>query len=208
MRRRPRFLRRRLLPVTLSVVAGLAVGVGVAGLPDSESLNPTAVRPPLTVKPGAIVDPSELTVPPMIRSSSTVASGVMAETETASTTTVSDALRAQADIQIMVANGNGGRGIASQQADQIEQLGYARPQLSDTAVTLNWTVYYAPGFEREASRLIEDWGISLLTSAPLDQGPATRPGFEGQLLVVIGSRVLESTATTTTTTTTTVAVSP
>jgi hypothetical protein len=210
MSRRPRFLGRKLLPFTVSILGGLAVGVGVSGLPDSEALNPIAGRPPITVKPGALIDPSELTVPPLVLPSSSLAPSESPPESTTTTstpatsTTPTDGLRPRTELVIMVANGNGGRGVATQRADQIQQLGYARPQLSDTAITVNWVVYYAPGFEREASRLIQDWGISILTSAPLDQGPATRPGFEGQLLVVIGSKVLESTATTTTT----VAVSP
>ena len=203
MKRRPRFLGRRLLPFTVSIVGGLAVGVGVSGLPDLEALNPIADRPPITVKPGALIDPSDLTVPQLVFSPSSLApSESPSESTSTTSTSLVEELRPRTDLVIMVANGNGGAGVASQRADQIEQLGYTRPQLSNTAVTPNWVVYYAPGFEQEASRLIEDWGISLLTSAPLDQAPATQPQFAGQLLVVIGTRVPASTTATTSTTTT------
>ena len=198
MRRRPRFLGRRLLPFTVSILGGLAVGVGVSGLPDPEALNPIAGRPPITVKPGALIDPSDLTVPQLVLSPSSLAPSESPPESTSTTSTsLAEELTPQTELVIMVANGNGGAGVASKWADQIEQAGYARPQLSNTAVTPNWVVYYSPGFELEASRLIEDLGISLLTSAPLDQAPATQPGFEGQLLVVIGSRVLESATETT-----------
>ncbi|MFM7757235.1 MAG: hypothetical protein ACKO84_10800 [Actinomycetota bacterium] len=52
--------------MVISVLAGLLIGVGVAGLPDPEALDPLTGNPPLTVKPGVLVDPSEFTVPPLL----------------------------------------------------------------------------------------------------------------------------------------------
>ena len=192
MSRRPRLLGRRLLPMTVSVLAGLALGVGVSGLPDTEALNPIAVRPPLTVKPGALVDPTELTVPPMVRSSSTLSPTASTATATSSTTSVVEAAPA-ASLSIMVANGNGSAGIATKWAGELVTLGYSKPQVGDTSPTETWVVYYVAEFEQDATRLARELssvpGASPVVIAPIDEAPTTQPGFEGQLLVVIGAAI-------------------
>lgn len=191
MRRRPRLLRRRLLPATLSVLAGVAIGVVVAGLPDAEALNPIAGRPPLTVKPGALIDPSELTVPPMVLSPSSVpgagSTTGQASITTATTTTLVDELLPRNELIVMVANGNRTPGSASEWAAELEALGYAPPQVSNTGETSGWVVYFSAGFEKEARRLAQELTPTPLLTAPLSDAPDTDPGFEGQLLVVIGT---------------------
>ena len=191
MSRRPRLLGRRLLPITVSVLAGLALGVGVSGLPDTEALNPIAGRPPLTVKPGALIDPSELTVPPMVRSSSTL---VTSNTDTVisdAPVQADDGLTARSELVVMVANGNGTAGTATKWAGELVTLGYFNPQVGNTNPTESWVVYYASGFDQEATQLAQELssvpGASAVVIAPIEQAPSTQPGFEGQLLVVIGT---------------------
>lgn len=189
MRRRPRLLRRRLLPATLSVLAGVAVGVVVAGLPDAEALNPIAGRPPLTVKPGALIDPSELTVPPMVLTPSSVAGSGSTSGQSTSTTstTLADGLLTRQELIVMVANGNRTPGSATQWATELETLGYTAPQVSNTGETTAWVVYYSAGFEEEAKRLAQEMTTTPLQTAPLRDAPDTDPAFEGDLLVVIGT---------------------
>jgi len=187
MRRRPLLLRRRLLPTTVSVLAGLAIGVGVAGLPGAEALNPIAGRPPLTVKPGVLIDPSELTVPPMVLSPNSVSGSESTNVQSATTTTLADPLLAREELIVMVANGNGTPGSAREWASELEVLGYKGPEVADTPETTEWVVYYSVGLEKEAERLAQELTSTPLLTAPLDEAPNTSPQFEGQLLVVIGA---------------------
>lgn len=209
MKRRQRLLRRSIFPLVIALLSGLAIGVGVAGLPDPETLNPVGDDPPVTVKPGVLLDPSELTVPPLLLTPSSVpgvASDVstVATTSTTSTTsTVADTLRSRTELAVMVANGNSTPGSASRWATQLVELGYAQPRVSNTAQTTEWVIYYAEGFEGEAQRLATDLADNDLpitpSTAPLSEAPETDPAFQGQILLVVGLRNLAAPTTTTST---------
>lgn len=203
MKRRQRLIRRSVFPLMISLLAGLMIGVGVAGLPDPEALNPVAGNPPLTVRPGALVDPSEFTVPPLLLTPSTV-SGSTSSTSTTSTT-VADGLRTRTAVLIMVANGNRTPGSAALWADRLVSLGYGRPVLANTGQVEQWTIYFAEGYEGEAQRLAVDLEANflpeVLTTIPLSRAPRTDPAFTGQILVVLGYRDLDPSTTSTTSST-------
>lgn len=193
MNRRQRLIRRSAIPLAIALVSGLLIGVGVAGLPDPETLNPVAGRPPLTVKPGILTDPSELTVPPLLLSPATISP----PTSSSTTTTVpSDVLRSRTEIEIMVANGNRTTGAAAQWGNRLVSLGYSQPDLANTAETTEWIIYYADGYQGEAQRLAADLVSEFLdvspATAPLSQAPSTQPPFQGQILLVLGMRDLGS----------------
>ena len=197
MSKRPNLIRRSFLPIAISVLAGLALGVAVSGFPDREALNPLAGRPPLTVKEGALIDLSELTVPPLALPSSSpppVAtspdSSVPDSSASTSTTSLVEPDPAT-ELSIMVANGNGTAGTASKWAGELVTLGYLEPQVGNTNQTVSWVVYYAEGFAEDATRLAKELssvpGAASVVIATLDKAPNTQPGFEGHLLVVIGT---------------------
>lgn len=206
MKRRQRLIRRSVFPVMISLLAGLLIGVGVAGLPDPETLNPVAGNPPLTVKPGVLVDPSEFTVPPLLLTPSTVAgsTGSAASSSTTSTT-VSDGLRPRNTILLMVANGNRTPGSAALWGDRLVSLGYGRPNLANTGQVEQWTIYFADGYEGEAQRLAADLLANFLpvslSTVPLSRAPRTDPAFTGQILLVLGLQNLDGSTEPSTTTT-------
>lgn len=206
MKRRQRLIRRSIFPLAIALVSGLVIGVGVAGLPDPETLNPVAGRPPLTVKPGILTDPAELTVPPLLLSPETLPTS-SSSPSTTTTTLPSDVLRSRADVQIMVANGNRTNGAAAQWGDRLVSLGYPQPSLANTAETTEWIIYYADGYQGEAQRLATDLTVEFLevgpATAPLSQAPSTQPAFEGQILLVLGMRDLGGASSTSASTTTT-----
>lgn len=206
MKRRQRLIRRSVFPLLISLLAGLLIGVGVAGLPDPETLNPVAGNPPLTVKPGVLIDPSEFTVPPLLLTpSSIVASGGSTTSSSTTSTTVSDGLRARNDVLLMVANGNRTPGSAALWGDRLVSLGYGRPVLANAGQVEQWTIYFAEGFEGEAQRLAADLLANFLpvtlTTIPLSRAPRTDPAFTGQILLVLGLQNLDGSTVPTSTTT-------
>lgn len=192
MKRRPRLARRSLFPLAIALLSGLVIGVGVAGLPDPETLNPVAGRPPLTVKPGVLVDPSEFTVPPLLLSPSSLPSVPTTSTTSTTTTVPGDGLRIRNAFLITVANGNRTAGAAAQWADRLVSLGYGAPALANAGQTMEWTIYFAEGFEGEAQRLAADLAANflpvVLPTVPLSRAPQTDPPFQGQILLVLGMR--------------------
>lgn len=209
-RRRRRLLNRGFVSFFVAILVGALVGVGVSGLPDPEALNPISGRPPLTVKPGSIIDPSQIEVPlPVITSPATApvpTSGNTMDpssTTTSSTsTTLADGLRSRPELAVMVANANRTPGSASQWSAELVGLGYTQPAAANAGERQEWTIYFADGFQGEADRLARDLAAELLTAtlptAPLARAPRTNPPFEGQILLIIGLQELRRTATTTT----------
>lgn len=179
----------------ISLLAGLLIGVGVAGLPDPETLNPVAGNPPLTVKPGSLIDPSEFTVPPLLLSPSTLAGSSGSTTSSSTSTTITDGLRPRDALQLMVANGNRTPGSAALWADRLVSLGYQRPVLANAVQVVEWTIYFADGYEGEAQRLAADLQANFLpvslATIPLSRAPRTDPAFTGQILLVLGSQNLD-----------------
>ncbi|MFM8380567.1 MAG: LytR C-terminal domain-containing protein [Actinomycetota bacterium] len=206
MRRRQRLIRRSVFPLVISVLAGLLIGVGVAGLPDPEALDPLTGNPPLTVKPGVLVDPSEFTVPPLLLTPSTiVGSGDSTISTSTTSTTVSDGLRTRNAVLLMVANGNRTPGAAALWGDRLVSLGYGRPVLANTGQVEQWTIYFADGYAGEAQRLAADLQASFLpvslATIPLSRAPRTDPAFTGQILLVLGLQNLVGSSSTTTSST-------
>ena len=205
MKRRQQLLRRSLFPLLIALLAGLVVGVGVAGLPDPEALNPVAGRPPLTVKPGVLLDPSEFTVPPLLLTPDslvgTPGTAPSASTSTTTSTTLSP-LRNRADLRIAVSNANGRAGTASTWATNLGSFGYGPAQVSNSPLRPQWVIYFADGFEAEAKQLADDLATQFLNvtlpTAPLAQAPVTDPPFEGDILLVVGQQAYEAPTSTTT----------
>lgn len=186
-----RLLRGKFLPLTISVVAGAAIGVLIAGLPDSGALTNRNGSPDLTVKPGALIDPTDLTVPSLLTIPGPVPPAP--DVPEGSTTTVSpdDALRDQSDLVVMVSNANGTNGIARTWADRAIAFGYPDPMLSTASTFSDTVVFYAEGFEGEARRLVEELEAPSIEIRPLSAAPVTSPPFTGQLLLMIGRNVPE-----------------
>lgn len=189
--------------MAIALLSGLLIGVGVAGLPDPETLNPVAGRPPLTVKPGVLVDPSEFTVPPLLLSPSTVPGSPAASTTTSTTTVPGDGLRARNEFLVTVANGNRTAGAAAQWGERLVSLGYGAPALANAGQTMEWTIYFAPGFEGEAQRLADDLAANFLpvtlSTLPLSQAPQIDPSFQGEILLILGMRDIGGASSTSTT---------
>lgn len=188
MARGLKFFRGRLLPLTISVIAGAVIGVAIAGMPDSNALTGRGNAPDLTVKPGALIDPTDLTVPSIL----TVPGPVPpAPEDPSSTTTVApgDGLRNRADLVLMVSNANGEKGLARTWADRAVALGYPDPDLSTTGTATDSVIYYIEGFEGEARRLADELATTPIEIRPIGTSPATSPPFTGQLLLILGRNV-------------------
>lgn len=189
MLRNFRIFRGRLLPLTISLIAGAGIGLAIAGIPSSNALTDRGGAPDLTVKPGALIDPADLTVPPLLTIPGPVPPAPVVPDDSSSTSTPDSALRSRADIVVMVSNGNGGKGLARSWADRALALGYPDPDLSTVLSATDTVVYYAPGYEGEAQRLASELATTMLEIKPLASAPVTSPAFTGQLLVVLGKNV-------------------
>lgn len=183
----------------------------MAGLPDPDTLNPVAGRPPLTVKPGVLVDPSEFTVPPLLLSPSTLAS-TPTTSSTTTTTIPGEELRLRSEILVMVANGNRTAGAAAQWGDRLVSLGYGQAALANTGETSEWIIYFVDGYDAEARRLAADLAGNFLPitlpTLPISRAPDTQPSFEGQILLVLGMRDIGGASSPSTTSTTTTTAAP
>ena len=209
-RRRRRLVNRGFVSFLVAILVGALVGVGVSGLPDPEALNPVAGRPPLTVKPGSVIDPSQIEVPlPIITAPSSVpipttgnAANATSTTTSSTTTTIADGLRLRSDLAVMVANANRTPGSASQWSSELVRLGYTQPVPANAGERNEWTIYFADGYQGEAERLAQELAAELLTitlpTAPLARAPRTSPAFEGQILLVVGLQELRKSSPATT----------
>ncbi len=189
--RGPRLLRGGLLPLTISLVAGGAIGVLIAGMPDSGALTNRDGSPVLTVKPGSLIDPTDLTVPSLLTVPGPVPPAPDVPGESSTTSNPDDGLRARADLVVVVSNANGTNGLARAWADRAITLGYPDPDLSTGATTTDTVVYYAEGFDGEAERLVAELATTPIEIRPIASAPVTSPPFTGQLLVLIGKNVPE-----------------
>jgi hypothetical protein len=182
--------RGRLLPLTISVLAGGAIGVAIAGLPSTNALSGRGGSPDLTVKPGALIDLVDLTVPALVTIPEPLPPAPESPSQT-TTTVPSDGLRERSALLVEVTNANGATGIARTWADRALALGYADPNLSMAPVATDSIIYYADGFEGEAQRLADELGTTSLEIRPIADAPTTSPVFAGELLILIGRNVPE-----------------
>lgn len=196
MRQTLRIFRGRILPLTIALIAGAAVGLVIAGMPDSGALLSRGDSPDLTVKPGALIDPSQLTVPPELASPGPVPPTSAPAPAPAESTTIApatsvagDGLRPRAETVVIVSNGNGANGLARTWANRAVALGYSDPNLSTARTTADTVVYFAEGFEGEARRLADELATTPITVRPIAEAPVTTPPFDGNVLLMLGKNL-------------------
>jgi hypothetical protein len=93
----------------------------------------------------------------------------------------------RADLVVDIANGANRAGLATETATALGTLGYVNVQAANTALAGTSTVYFAQGFEREASRLALDIGLPASAIVPIDGAPPIEPNRLVQLIVVLGT---------------------
>ena len=134
------------------------------------------------------------------------ASGSHGTSTTSATTT---ALRNPQDIKVLVANGTDTRGAASQFSDRLHRAGYdTLASTNTTTPAASSTVFYAPGYDREAAAVATTLGLPPSAVQPLPQQAPVAQLHDAQILVVVGpdlaGNVTSSPSSTAATTATTV----
>lgn len=125
---------------------------------------------------------------------------------TTTTTPTTAALRNPQDIKVLVANGTDTRGAASLFSDRLHKAGYnTLASTNTTTPAATSTVFYAPGYDREAAVVATQLGLQPSAVQPLPQQAPVAQLHDAQILVVVGPDLSSSTpATTSGTTATTV----
>jgi hypothetical protein len=131
---------------------------------------------------------------------------VRASHGTTTTTPTTAALRNPQDIKVLVANGTDTRGAASLFSDRLHKAGYnTLASTNTTTPAATSTVFYAPGYDREAAVVATQLGLQPSAVQPLPQQAPVAQLHDAQILVVVGPDLSSSTpATTSGTTATTV----
>lgn len=103
------------------------------------------------------------------------------------TTTTTSALRNPQDIKVLVANGTDTARAASSFSDRLHTAGYDT-LASTNAVTpaASSTVFYAPGFDREAAVVASLLGLQATSVQPLPQQAPVAQLHDADILVVVG----------------------
>lgn len=117
------------------------------------------------------------------------------------TTTTSAPVRAARDVKVLVVNDSGVRGAAARVTDQLRPAGYnllaptnaPRPEVRETSV------YFTPGFDREAAGLAGALQLPPASVKPVPTPPPLRDMRGANVLVVVGSDLAGRVAGTTTT---------
>jgi hypothetical protein len=196
--------------VAAIVVGGLA-GVAIAGRPvprDSFVLDPrvvvaastpstsVAAFTPSTPVPASSTTIAAATTAPA-SAAPTIAPSTEAPTPTVATTEAPTVTPIPAtpgplprnQVKLVIANGDGGFGLASITADRIGSLGYII-DLGDAVRPVDATVvYYRPGFDDEAAYAAIDIGVpdAIIFAFPTNPSqPITNSDDRGDIIIVLG----------------------
>lgn len=176
---------------------GALAGLAIAGRPtagDGFVVNATSITSVLTsVAPVATSQaPPETsvatTVPGTTASPTTAAPTTASPTTvpiaaTTTTTTVPD----RSSVRVVVANGAAVGGLAVDVASLLREAGYANVVATNATGTVpTSTVYYTPGFEREARQVAADLGLSTVAVEPLPDLAVSLRDDEGDVVAVLG----------------------
>ncbi len=185
-------MKHQWLAYLIVIVLSIGAGVAVAGLPSSESVDPTIVPPSTTDAPTPTLAPVTTVETPATTEASTTT--VADSTTTTSTTTTTVPLPDRSELGVVVANGAEIGGLATSTADRLTGIGYVDVQPTDGLVIVDTTiVYYADGFEPSAVRLAEDLELDPENVAPIDEAPEISGDFTAtaDLLVYIGTDLVD-----------------
>lgn len=107
------------------------------------------------------------------------------EGEVTSTTTAGDAGREPGEVTVLVLNGSGIGGAAAANSTAIGEKGYQMGQPSDANANIDATaVYYAEGFQAEATQVATVLGKEASVVAPMPD-PVPGPGADAANVVVV-----------------------
>jgi hypothetical protein len=180
-----------LLALIGALVLSAGAAVAVAGVPGDTDpdlgmiieVTPTTstLAIPATTLPAPAPAPVENAAP------TTAASTTEPTSPPAPEITPEDDLVPRDELTVVVANAANRSGLATQTVGRLSTLGYRNPRPADSNTRPPVTAYHTEGLEAEALRLLDDLGLVMGTIAPRDQAPATQPGNDAQLLLVIGT---------------------
>lgn len=182
--------------VVYAIVAALGLGVGlaIAGIPSSESVDPTivvAAESPAAVPESTVVEvtTTETAAETTVAPTTTLAPSTTAAPETTTTVAPEPVLPERSALSVVVANGANIGGLASRTSSDLEDLGYVNVVATDgTDIVLGTTVYFAVGLEGSAARLAVDLGLDPTAIAPIENAPEITGDFPGaQLLGYLGA---------------------
>lgn len=102
-----------------------------------------------------------------------------------STTTTQPPPRAPADVRILVANGSGVPGAAGRRTDELATAGYTTLEPANAAPAPATAIYYAEGFQAEATAVGTALGAAAGAVQPLPEPPPVDP-LDANVVVVLG----------------------
>jgi hypothetical protein len=110
------------------------------------------------------------------------------------TTAAAAAARPPAEVTVLVANGSRSNGVAASNSDELNRLGYTVGQPTnaiDLATSQNTqveqsTVYFAEGFQADATAVAEALGIPATQVAAMPETPPVGDLAGANVLVIIG----------------------
>ncbi len=111
---------------------------------------------------------------------------------TSSTTSTTAAVRAPADVKVLVANGSGVNGAAGTKTTELEALGYVTANPTDAERVTATVVYFTDTYQPEAEALATAMGADPAAVMPL---PTPAPVGDTQLsnlIVVLGPELATS----------------
>jgi hypothetical protein len=184
------------------VIVGLlsiGAGVAIAGLPNNVSVDATVIAPAgssttTSTPPTTDVSVTEAPSTSTSTSTTTAAPSTSTSTSTPTSTSIPDTsstvapITDRADLIVGAANGAGIAGTAARAATAMEAAGYSNVLKFDGSDVVELTtIYYADGFEAEAQRMADDFGLLPQFVAPLADAPAVKSlTADIQLLAYIG----------------------
>ncbi len=164
----------RLGQLAAVVVAGSALGLAIAGVPDRSRDEPLRLTPADTVPP--------VTEPPDVPTTTSTTS----PPPTAATTATTAAVRGPGEVRVMALNASNTGGVAGRVGARLQAAGYVvvppgpNPRRFDNAFLL-----YRRGFEREAVALAALLGLSPSVARPMgEQAPVPVPAGVDVTVVV------------------------
>jgi hypothetical protein len=102
------------------------------------------------------------------------------------TTTTTTPERSPAEVNVVVANGSGGTGQASQNKATLTAAGYTTVETTNAPVRSTSVVYFAEGWESEAAAVAEELEIAVTAVTEMPASPPVPLG-EATVLVIIGA---------------------